>query len=76
MSRRHLGRIFQERAGTTPLAMLQHLAVAQAKHLLANSELSIAQVAARCWYDNLSHFGALFRKLTGTTPAVFRQHYH
>ena len=53
--------------------MLQRVAVARARQLLANSDLTIAQVAEQCGYSHLPHFGALFRKLTGTTPAAFRE---
>ena len=72
ISRRHLSWLFQRQADYTPVEMLQHLAVARAKQLLAARNLSIAQVAARCGYNNLSHFGLLFRKLTGATPADYR----
>jgi LacI family transcriptional regulator len=73
MSRRNLSRLFQERTGTTPIMMLQRLAVERAKHLLANSDLTAPQVAAACGYDHLAHFGVLFRRFTGTTPMAYRE---
>jgi AraC-like DNA-binding protein len=47
-------------------------AVARARQLLAGTELTVAQVAEQCGYDNLAHFGVLFRRFTGATPAAYR----
>lgn len=72
ISQRHLNRLFRERTGYTPVAMVQRLAVARAKQLLIESDLAIAQVASQCGYDNLAHFTTFFGQYTGTTPAAYR----
>lgn len=73
MSRRHLVRLFQRHSRRTPVAMLRHLAVLRAKHLLLEGRLTLGQVAAACGYDNPQHFAAMFRQLTGATPAAYRE---
>ncbi len=72
LSRRHLSRLFREKAGCTPATMLQRVAVVWAKHLLWEDRLSLPQVAAACGYANPGHFGKMFREHTGVTPAVYR----
>lgn len=73
ISQRHLNRLFRERTGSTPVGMVQRLAVARAKQLLAESDLAIAQVTAQCGYNSLAYFTTFFHKHTGTTPAAYRK---
>jgi LacI family transcriptional regulator len=73
ISRRHLSNIFRERAHFTPVAMLRHLAVARAKQLLLETDLTIAQVADKCGHSALANFNSLFRTFTGVTPAAYRK---
>jgi AraC family transcriptional regulator len=46
--------------------------IEHASELLANSELSMAQIASTCGFSDQSHFCALFKKHWGTTPAKYR----
>jgi AraC-like DNA-binding protein len=40
--------------------------------LLATTDLSITEIAARVGYANSSHFGKAFRQSTNLTPRAFR----
>ena len=40
--------------------------------LLAATDDSITEIAARVGYANSSHFGKIFRQFTGLTPRAFR----
>lgn len=43
-----------------------------AKYLLANSTLSVTEIAARCGYEYETHFMRQFKKFVGVTPGQFR----
>jgi AraC family transcriptional regulator len=45
----------------------------EAKRLLAEGHLSIAEVALAVGFANQSHFGSAFRQLVGTTPKLYQQ---
>jgi AraC family transcriptional regulator len=46
--------------------------VEQAKRLLKQQDLSLADVALACGFANQSHFIKRFRQLTEVTPKVYR----
>ncbi|MNG21520.1 Transcriptional activator NphR [compost metagenome] len=45
----------------------------QAKRLLHNPSLKLAEVAERIGYQDMRHFSQLFRKRFNVTPTEFRQ---
>ena len=47
--------------------------IALAKSLLANEELSIAQIAAECGFCNQAYLTNVFRTATGVTPKAWRR---
>jgi AraC family transcriptional regulator of arabinose operon len=73
VSREHLCRVFRGEMGTTPLKFLHRQRMMRACNLLANTQLSIKQIAYRLGYDNSSHFARGFQKATGFRPVEFRQ---
>jgi LacI family transcriptional regulator len=64
---------FIERIGRTPGEEIRRVRVANAKRLLADSRLSIGEVAERCGFAQQSKFSSFFRRETGTSPRDFRQ---
>lgn len=72
ISTRSLNRRFKAAARMTPLQYLQQLRIEQAKELLKQSNLAIAEIAYAAGYQDTSHFGSLFRKHTGITPMEYR----
>ncbi|HYW71854.1 MAG TPA: helix-turn-helix transcriptional regulator, partial [Pyrinomonadaceae bacterium] len=68
----HFSRLFKKLTGTTPLAYLGSQRIARARLLLAQSDLSITQIAAQVGYGSGSHFTKAFRQATGLTPKQFR----
>lgn len=73
LSLRSLNRRFRAATNTTPLAYLQEIRVENARALLKNSNFSIAEVAFRVGYQDVSHFTALFRRQHGVTPQEYRR---
>ena len=68
----HFARVFKKLTGTTPHAYLAGIRTARAKLLLANHELSVAEIGARVGYASPSHFTKAFRQATGLSPRAFR----
>lgn len=72
LSPRTLNRRFKQATGQTPQRYLQGLRIEQAKRLLENSDLSIADIVTNIGYEDLSSFARLFKKLTGLSPGYYR----
>jgi transcriptional regulator GlxA family with amidase domain len=73
MSRRTLHRRFRLATGSTPLAYLQNLRIAEARDLLRVSNLSVSEIAWQLGLQDVSHFSRLFRQQVGMTPLRYRQ---
>jgi AraC family transcriptional regulator len=69
----HFLRQFKKSMGESPLQYLIRLRMEAAKRLLAQSHLSITEIAFEVGYDGISHFIHLFKRHTGTTPAAYRK---
>ena len=68
----HFARLFKKVTGASPHAYLAALRIERAQSLLANSDASITEIAARVGYSSHSHFTKAFRQSTGLTPRAFR----
>ena len=69
----HVLRIFKAETGKTPHEYLSDLRMTQARNLLLNTDLSIAQVSSDCGFQSSSHFQTLFKQRFGITPGKFRK---
>ena len=69
---RTLNRRFKQATGQTIQSYLQSLRIEQAKRLLENSDLPIAEIVIRIGYEDLSSFARLFKRLTGLSPGYYR----
>jgi transcriptional regulator GlxA family with amidase domain len=72
LSVRSLNRRFRAATRLTPLLYLQEIRVNQAKQLLKQSNLSVAEVCYAVGYQDTSHFSSLFRRSAGVAPAEYR----
>jgi AraC family transcriptional regulator len=68
----HFVREFKRATGTTPHQYLMKFRVERAKASLAESDITLAEVAFRSGFSHQSHFTRLFRRMTGTTPQSYR----
>jgi AraC family transcriptional activator of mtrCDE len=73
MSRATFIRHFSRSTGMTVGAFLTHIRLMTAAELLADTELTVASVAAEVGYRSESAFSRAFRVATGSTPARFRR---
>lgn len=70
----YFARQFAEATGTTPHRWLLKMRVQQAKQLMAEGRLSLAEVAIACGFADQSHFTRVFSRETGATPRAWRDH--
>jgi AraC family transcriptional regulator len=69
----HFARAFKTSAGMTPRAFVEHRRVERTKRLLADSDQSIAHIAAESGFGTQSRLTTVFKRQTGFTPAAFRR---
>jgi AraC-like DNA-binding protein len=68
----HLARVFKIAYGITPVQYLNSRRVERAKHLLVTTQLTIAEIANRLGFEDVSYFSRLFRRWCGETPGEYR----
>ncbi|WP_375776584.1 helix-turn-helix domain-containing protein [Bradyrhizobium sp. ma5] len=73
VSRFHLLRLYKKHFGQTPLRRLTELRMEEAKRLLKHGDEPVTAIAAKCGYDNPSHFATAFRRVVGVSPAAYRR---
>ena len=71
-SRATLDRLFKSEMDRSAGQEILRQRMALAKSLLANEELSIAQIAAECGFCNQAYLTNLFKATTGLTPLKYR----
>lgn len=64
---------FKQTTGQTPQQWQMARRLAQCQHLLKESDLSIAQIAAQMGFSDQAHFTRSFRQVVGQTPAAWRR---
>lgn len=70
-----LCRFFKSETGITIFNYLNKIKVDYSCSLLLNRELSIADIAYDCGFNNLSHFNKQFKKNMNITPSQYRKHF-
>ena len=73
VSHSHLSDTVQKETGNHPCYFYDSKIIDQSKNMLAQNDLSIAEIARKLTYDP-SNFSKFFKKWTGTTPGEFRKH--
>ncbi|WP_201316114.1 AraC family transcriptional regulator [Dyella sp. EPa41] len=68
----HLARSFQRAQGSTVGEYQRGLRIGLARQALAESDDSIAEVAAQAGFSDQSHFARVFKRITGATPRDYR----
>ncbi len=73
LSKYHFCRLFKKHVGVSPIQFVLNLRISRAKVLLSRPELTIASVAVRTGFSDLSEFNKKFKKVTGITPTEYRK---
>lgn len=69
---KYLGQLFKARSGYTVKEYCNMIRVDRAKHLLAQTKQSIANIAQQLGFSNVTYFDRVFRKITGVSPREYR----
>lgn len=73
LSPNYFHRIFSREMGITPNNYINKIKLDNAKRLLAKTEMSIADIAMQCGFENVPYFSFLFKKQHKMTPYEFRE---
>lgn len=69
----HLAVMFKQQYGVPPIQYLNQLRAGQAKKMLAETDVSIIDIAGDIGFDSLPAFHRFFKKQTGITPKEYRR---
>jgi AraC family transcriptional regulator len=69
----HFGRVFRVATGVPPHRFLTRMRIDVARRRLADSDLSVTEVAQLCGFSSASQFSTAFRRETGMAPRTFRR---
>lgn len=69
----YFSQLFKQKTGQGFKEFVINLRLEQAKQLLLNPKLKLADVAERIGYQDMRHFSQVFKKKYGATPSEFRQ---
>jgi AraC family transcriptional regulator len=73
LSVRHFARAFRQSTGIPPHRWLLQHRVDQARALLSNRALSLADIALSCGFADQSHFTRVFTAMAGASPGAWRR---
>jgi len=69
----HFSRVFQQKFGIRPSKYIQTVRIERSETLLLTTNNSLAQIAEKTGWDNVSYYTRMFKKVTGKTPGQFRK---
>jgi AraC-like DNA-binding protein len=73
LTERHFTRAFKQSTGVPPHRWLSKMRIEQAKRLLINSSLTLADISLTCGFADQSHFTRAFAKAIGVPPGTWRR---
>ncbi|MCZ8510966.1 AraC family transcriptional regulator [Paenibacillus filicis] len=72
LHRTHFSSVFSKKLGISPIQYLQRLRMRSGAKLLADTDLSVTEIALSLGYPDLYSFTRAFRKYYGASPTEFR----
>ena len=69
----YLNALFRTETGMTVKQYLIDCRMSEAKRLLRDPKIRIAEIARYCGYSNSNYFAKAFKELTGLTPGEYRE---
>lgn len=72
LSPSHVSGLFRRETGQTISSYINFIRIEKSKQLLRRGEISIAEIAARCGFEDQSYFTRVFKKQTGISPKKYR----
>jgi transcriptional regulator GlxA family with amidase domain len=72
ISPRHFARCFHEELGTTPAKFVERIRFEAAQQLLADGDMTLETIAARCGFGSPETLRRVFIRRAGVSPAAYR----
>ena len=73
MNKYYLSHAFKREYGTSPINYMITKRIEESKYLLAETDLSMSQIAQLLGFSSLSYFSQVFRRTQAVTPVEYRQ---
>jgi AraC family transcriptional regulator of adaptative response / DNA-3-methyladenine glycosylase II len=73
LTERHLRRLFAHHLGASPSAVARTARVQRAKRLLADTDLTMTEIAMAAGFGSLRRFNAAFADVYGRPPSAIRR---
>ena len=73
MNKYYLSHAFKREYGVSPINYMISRRIEESKYLLAETDLSMSQIAQLLGFSSLSYFSQVFRRTQGGSPMEFRQ---
>lgn len=70
---KHLADVVKSTTGKPPHEMIHHRLLQEARTLLSNTEMSMAEIAYTLHFEDQSHFSHFMKRKTGHTPLEIRK---
>ena len=74
MNKYYLSHAFKREYGVSPINYMISRRIEESKYLLAETDLSLSQIAQLLGFSSLSYFSQVFRRTQSVSPLEFRQH--
>jgi AraC-like DNA-binding protein/ligand-binding sensor protein len=72
LSAPYFSTIFKEEMGENLSSYLNRLRVEKARHMLAETDLTLSEIASACGFEDQSWFSKIFKSFTGISPGKYR----
>ncbi|WP_106915890.1 helix-turn-helix domain-containing protein [Chryseobacterium aurantiacum] len=73
ISPKYLNEIVNRETGSSPTKHIQQRILAEARYLLAFTDMSVKEIAYLLQFESSTYFGKFFKRKTGSSPSAFRQ---
>ena len=73
MNKFYLSHAFKREYGISPINYMISRRIEESKYLLAETDLSMSQIAQLLGFSSLSYFSQVFRRTQGSSPMEYRQ---
>ncbi|MBF4470585.1 helix-turn-helix domain-containing protein [Flavobacterium sp. HJJ] len=73
VSSRYLTDLLKQETGKTALELIHLYLISEAKNLLKEGKMNIAEISISLGFENATYFSRLFKKEVGISPNIFRE---
>lgn len=75
LSEGHFCRVFKDVTGFTPFVYINRVRITKACGMLTGTDKKIADISARCGFNNISYFNRAFKQIMKESPSGYRKNF-